>query len=101
MKRATWIVLGLAVAGCGDGSETTEPATPAVKADTPAEQPAAVEFAPVTMPENVIGAAAFIEAPEANEGRVAIEGAILEVDDGKARFLLCDRADTNCIAADC
>jgi hypothetical protein len=101
MNRATWIVLGLAAAGCGDGSGTTEPAK---QPDTPtAEQPAtpaAVELAAVTMPENVIGAAAFLEAPEANEGRVAITGAVLQADPAKHRFLLCDQAEAGCIGGD-
>ncbi|MHC5021993.1 MAG: hypothetical protein ACYTGX_18180 [Planctomycetota bacterium] len=78
---------------------------PAKKPDTPtAEQPAtptkAVELAAVTMPENVIGAAAFIEAPEANEGRVAITGAVLQADPAKHRFLLCDQAEAGCIGGD-
>lgn len=98
MKRATWVVLGLAAAGCGNGNEAVTPAKP----DTPAvEQPAAaLEFAAVTMPENVIGAAAFLEAPEANEGRIAITGAVAQVDADKNRFLLCDQAEAGCIGGD-
>lgn len=93
MNRAStvWIVTGLALAGCGtDGGD----AKPVTKPDVKVEAPAAkVELATVTMPENVIGAAAFIEAPEANEGRVAITGVVATVEDGKNRFLLCDQSE--------
>lgn len=101
MKRATWIVLGLAAAGCGDGSGTVEPAKPDAPAVKEPEAPAkAVELAAVTMPDNVIGAAAFLEAPEANEGRVAITGAVLQADPAKHRFLLCDQSEAGCIGGD-
>lgn len=92
---SAWLAAGLMLAGCG---ESAKEATPA--AETAPETPAAAAFAPVTMPENVLGAAAFIEAPEANEGRVAITGAVYQVDTKKNRFLLCDQSEANCIGGD-
>jgi hypothetical protein len=101
MKRATWIVLGLAAAGCGNGDEAVTPAKPDTPAvEQPAKPAAALEIAAVTMPETVIGAAAFLEAPEANQGRIAITGVVLQVDADKHRFLLCDQAEAGCIGGD-
>jgi len=101
MNRASsaWIVTGLALAGCGtDGGGD---ATPVTKPNVTVEAPAAkVELAAVTMPENTVGAATFLEAPEANEGRVAITGAVLQSDADKNRFLLCDQSEAGCIGGD-
>jgi len=92
------IALTALLGGCNGGGGATPTPTPAAPAASPEAGPATLVAG--ATPEDLLSPSAFLEAPEAVEGRIGIQAAVFSVDADGGRLLLCDLSEAGCIGGD-